>query len=433
MNDKSSIFQMILIGVFIVGALIAVLLFSGIIPGFNKSNSTFAGNVVIWGSIPQNQVSTFINEFKNTNKDKYSISYIYKNPATLAEDLVGTLARGSGPDLVFISDSDIYPLRDFIEPISYSRLPIRDFRNVFIEGSEIFTNNQGVIALPLSVDPLVLYYNRDSYTKKSILQAPQTWSEYILNHQKLTTVDNNSFISSSGTAFGEFSNVPNAKEILIALIMQVGGSFTTLSTEGIYKSGLNGSSNHSSILSAIDFFTHFSMSGKAEYSWNKSLPNAKSAFSSGFLANYFGFASELKDLQTRNPNLNLDVTNLPQVSLTTRPLTYGHFTGIAILRSSRNKNTAISVAFDLANKTNAAKISELSKLPPARRDLLVLETSDPFLDTFYQSAIFAKSWVDPNPNLSKIVFSNLINVVVTRTMSTEQAFIRMISEFGSLF
>ena len=59
--------------------------------------------------------------------------------------------------------------------------------------------------------------------------------------------------------------------------------------------------------SVLRFYTQFADPAKETYSWNKTFQNDKNAFISGKLAFYFGYASEYKDIQQKNPNLRFDI------------------------------------------------------------------------------------------------------------------------------
>ena len=118
-----------------------------------------------------------------------------------------------------------------------------------------------------------------------------------------------------------------------------------------------------------------------------------------------------------NPNLNFGMSILPQSNNTVRALTYGKFYGLAVLRSSRNPQVALSIANILSNKANSKVLAGYVGLPSARRDVLTEVTAtDPFAHTKAQSAIMSKSWLEPAPQSAvNEVFSLLINNIVSGT------------------
>ena len=201
---KTNIFQIILLFIFGAGLVIGVLIFAGVLPGFKRGTNIAQKNVVLWGDVPESVIIRFIGELNKSNTDSFFVNYVYKDPNTYKTDLINALAHNQGPDLIFLHDSSIIQLADLIEPLPYSSLPVTDFKNIFIDGANIFLTQNGSLAIPISVDPLVMYYNKDLYTKANIFQPPQNWSGFQNNHKVLNSVSNQGVISQSGVAFGNF-------------------------------------------------------------------------------------------------------------------------------------------------------------------------------------------------------------------------------------
>ena len=175
------------------------------------------------------------------------------------------------------------------------------------------------------------------------------------------------------------------------------------------------------LLSALRFYTDFANPSRPVYSWNLSLPQDKTAFLSGKTAIYFGFASELKELRDKNPNLNFDVTFFPQLRDSKTRITFGSIEGFGVLRSSPN----IAAAFNFLNKLSGAESAGLwakaTLLPPARRDLLATKPTDAYLSIFYDSALWARGWLDPDVNQTRSIFSSMIQAVSSGKFSYVEA------------
>ena len=170
---------------------------------------------------------------------------------------------------------------------------------------------------------------------------------------KLTTIDQNGNITDSVASFGEYDNVNNAKALLSTLIMQAGSPIVSLdNTTGSFSSSLYQKSANSALspaVSALTFFTDYSNPKKSVYSWNSSLPDSKDSFLAGNLATYFGFASEASDIANKNPNLNFDVTTVPQTLNATAKITFGELYGFAFLKSSPNNLAAFNLVSTLTS------------------------------------------------------------------------------------
>lgn len=428
MNKNLDTFQVVLLFILSFSMVIGLLIFSGIIPGFKKEASTESKQVVIWGTVPASKFTSLFSKL-NQESDVFFIVYQEKSVDNFEKDLVEALARGRGPDLVILNDNMIVRYEDLISLLPFTSLSARDYRDLFIDGAQIFLTNDGILAIPLTVDPLVMYYNKDLYIQSGIIQPPKNWSAFLSNHQKLNQVTNQGFIEQSGVAMGSFNNILNAKEVLVSLLLQVGNPITERGQIG-YEAKL---SSDPGVVSALDFFARFGTPGRAEYSWNASLPEAKTYFSRGKLAHYFGFASEIDSLKKVNPNLNLDVALIPSTAEGKPSVSYGRFNGISVLKASPNKAAAYQVMTTLARRENNAAISELTGLPSVRRDLLIKENLDIYQDVFIRAAFTAKAWFDPNPVASRVLFGQTVGMVVSGVSVSSNAIISLQNQLDNLF
>ena len=93
-------FQLIIIIIFIAGAIFGVLVFSGAIKLGNDATKA-TGTVVIWGTVKQGIMTSLLESFNIVNKD-FTVKYIEKSPETFDQDLLEALASGTGPDLFFL-------------------------------------------------------------------------------------------------------------------------------------------------------------------------------------------------------------------------------------------------------------------------------------------------------------------------------------------
>ncbi len=251
---------------------------------------------------------------------------------------------------------------------------------------------------------------------------PKYWKDLFEYTPKLTTKNEALQIIKSGVALGEFQNVDNAKEILVAMNLQLNNPIIEAGPNKSYKSVLSKSSDVSSqpAIQSLNFFNEFSDPVKNVYSWNKSRPDSQAAFIAGDLAIYFGLASELKNIQQKNPNLNFDVASIPQVEELTNNVTYADVYALAIPKNSPNAQIALSVAANLANGTNTLALAASSNFVPIRRDLLS-GTQGKFISVFYDSALHARSWIDPSDEGTTKVFSEMVESVISGLSNSADA------------
>lgn len=405
-------FQIAIIGIFIVLAIAGVLVFSGI--GGLGDNNQKVGDVEIWGTIPYEIFDKMISGLNSGNGRFAGVKYIEKDKETYEEEFVEALAAGVGPDLFLLAQDGIVRNQDKIIEIPYDTISGRDFKNTFIEEGEMYLTENGVLGLPFTIDPMVMYWNRDIFQSVGIANPPEFWDELFLLSPKITQRDTASNIIRSFTALGEFNNIENAKEILSAFIIQSGNKIIIPIATG-FESIINEKLDFviPPAEAAVRFYTEFSNPIKSVYSWNKSLPNSKQLFTAGDLAVYFGFASELSEILRSNPNLNFNISPLPQLRDANVKITYGKMSAFAIPKNSKNQTGALSVGFALTSFENIAQFSVNLGLPPVRRDVLTNKPTDAIGSVFYDSALMSKSWFDPDSDETDDIFKNMIESVTS--------------------
>ncbi|MEN9622242.1 MAG: hypothetical protein RLZZ67_676, partial [Candidatus Parcubacteria bacterium] len=271
-----------------------------------------------------------------------------------------------------------------------------------------------VIGFPFSVDPLVMYWNRDIFTDAGSSLPPTTWTEFFTLAPKITRKDDKGNIVQSLVAFGETRNVTHAKNMISLLAIQAGTPIVTRDVQGQFVSVLETSKGGLvPAEQALSYYTEFSNPNKASYSWNRSLPNDKNAFVAGKLAVYFGSASELASIRAANPNLNFDVAAIPQAGVGSKKAVFGTMNAIAILKSSKNPASAFIAATNLSGATLQAIWLDQSGFPPVRRDMFSKMPGDAYKSVFYQSALISTAWLDPNRDASNEVFTRLVDNVTS--------------------
>ncbi len=412
-------FQLIIIIVFIALAIFGLLVFSGAIKIGKDNSSGNLGTVVIWGTTKSSTMVPLLEEFNNNNK-ALIVKYVQKDAGSFDQDLLEALAGGTGPDMFLLPDNLAFHYANKIFPIPFASYSLSSFRSDFASAGEVFLTQNGILAFPLSIDPLMMYYNRSILDANAIVSPPLFWDDVVSLVPKLTQKDDSNKIIKSTIALGHFSNVTNAKDIISTLFMQAGSSIVT-EKGGTFSSVLNSSNTKSNLVSILKFYINFADPNQDVYSWNKLFPNSNDAFSKEDLALYLGFASELGFLVNRNPNQDLAIVSLPQVKGSTFKLTGAHVTGLALLSSSKNLSTAFTAAGLMSAGNFASKFAIATSTAPARRDLLKIKPADGYSPIIYDSALFARSWIDPSTNDTDNIFRNMIDGVLSNSMTLENA------------
>ncbi len=406
-------FQIILLIVFVAAAVLGLLVFSGAIPlGKNSNTAGGQGTVVLWGTVGQQFISKPLDILNRANPS-FVVKYVQKDPATFDQDLLEALASGNGPDLFFLPDNLAFHYSNRISVIPYASFSLASFKNYFAGAGEVFLTSKGILAFPMFIDPMVMYYNRSILDSNNIVNPPASWDELQNMAQTLTQKDQGKKIIQSAVAMGQFSNITHAKDIISTLFMQAGNPITT-EKNGLFSSALKDTADLGPVLK---FYTDFSDPLNPVYSWNKSLPPSINVFSSGDLAFYFGYASELPSLINRNPNENFLAAPMPQLKNSNTKITSARVTGIAISSFSKNPTAAFTVMGLIATGDFAKDLANALSTVPARRDLLATKPTDAYFPIFYSSALFAKSWIDPSPSDTDDIFRGMVDKVLSNDMS----------------
>lgn len=421
-------FQTILMVIFGVGGIIGVFVFSGMINVGKDSKNELSGNIVVWGTLESSDFNKAISSILPSISKNLSVFYVSKNKDNYQSELIDAFARGKGPDLFLITQDMIIQNKDFLYQIPYESYPEIDFRNKYIDGADIYLNDNGVIALPLLIDPLVMYYNNNKLANEGIVNPPLYWDELFNLNNSLTKKNDDGSIKDSMIALGLFDNINNSKEILSALFLQAGNSVLGLGRDGEFVSIFSGPS----IVSPLNFFSEFSNKKLSAYSWSESLPNSRDLFTSDRLAMYLGFSSEIFEIEKINPNLSFNVTQIPQTRESKNKRTFGNIYAISISKNSKNISGAFSVAYALSSNVSINQLSKISSIPPATRTLLSVKPEEPYLNMFFNSAIISKAWLDPNPEETGKIFNELVNNVVLSGLNINDSVAKASSQISVL-
>ena len=439
-------FQTILLAIFSAIFIVAVLIFADLIKIGGDKNVSVQGRVVIWGTAETSAMRTATGKIENENEGLI-VSYVRKSPESYQEELIEAFANGKGPDLFIIDPGMMKRNANFIYKIPYATYPQKTFKETFIEGSEIYIDQEGVVALPLYVDPLVLYYNKDILTNAGIVNIPKTWDELFELNDVLTKRDNLGKINQSMIALGQFSNVNNAKDILATLLFQndnniVEKRLTKNSTSGgdvystTYLSLLKNNPKNYTVApseAVLQFFLEFSNVSKKAYSWNKSISSSLDMFVEGKLAFYIGRASELFKIEKMNPNLSFNVSKILQVSGSKTEKTFGEIYAVVINKQSKNLSTAFNVLGLLTSPEKAKDISSSLALPPVLKSLIAQKpVENAYLHTFFDSALISRTWLDADKNQTNIIFESMVESALSNSMSPSQAISKASDQIGIL-
>ncbi len=267
-----------------------------------------------------------------------------------------------------------------------------------------------VFGLPLSLDTLAMFYNKDLFNNAGITSPPTYWNrEFQQNVKKLTKQNNKGEIIQSGVALGGSDNIIRSTDILSVLMMQNGTEMMNDSGDITFhlKPVKFGNRNYTPGLDALRFYTDFASPAKEVYSWNKSLENNLDLFTQNKLAMMFGYSYMVPEIKTEAPKLNFAIAPLPQIEGNAKTVGFANYwvevVSKKILTNSKNlalgsdyAKQKLDTAWDFiqyATKAeNVTSYLDSANKPTALRSLIESQIDDTELGVFAEQILTAKSW-----------------------------------------
>ncbi len=430
-----STFQIITLGVaifIIVGSVAVFALQRG---QESQSKST----VEIWGIIPSKIVNEWSKRINEAERESVNFKYTEIEPDEFEKRWIDAMAAGTGPDIVIIPDDLTLKHQNKLFLIDYKFFTNKKYKDSFIESAEVLLRNNGIIGFPLTIDPLVMYWNRTILNNDGISSPPRFWDDLFSIIPRLVRRDTAANISRPVIALGEYQNIDNAKEVLIAMIQQAGNNLITLDqTSNTFESVLDKHFNFSTrpADAALSFFLQFSNPTRDVYTWNRSMPSSKQMFLSGDLVFYIGYASERDIILQKNPNLNFDVAVLPQSKAFGNNIeinkTLGQMNLIAISRNSSKISSSFNNVLKLIEPQNIKILSELTGLPTVRRDVVIPTENLSYAEVFNRSALFSIPFLDPGVSETSNIFKSMIESVLVGNLDVNRSVQRAHQEISNM-
>lgn len=255
------------------------------------------------------------------------------------------------------------------------------YENVVIDGK--------VYGLPLGLETLIMFYNKDILNRSGVAQPPNTWQDFQTAVQKITRFDNQNNLTQSGAALGTGFNVERSFDLISILMMQNGavmanpqGLATFLQeTERRYNPGLE----------AIKFYTDFASPVKSVYTWNSAQSYSFDAFIAGRVGFVFGYNYHLPLIRSRAPRLNLGLAALPQVN-PNNPINYASYWVETVSRKSANQNAAWDFIIFATNQNQVKSYLDKTRKPTALKALINSQMDDDDLYLAAGQILTAKNW-----------------------------------------
>jgi len=393
-----------------------------------------------WGVFDDSQNFTeIINDYKQLHPH-ITINYRKLRPEEFENELLDALAEDRGPDIFSIQNTWVTKYLPKIEPLpakttmayeitqkslgikQETLIEIRDtasltppeLKNKYLDvvyGDAV--RDEKIYGLPLSVDTLALFFNRDLLNNAGIPLPPTNWLTLQENVKKLTYQDQSGNLIQSGVALGTADNVENFADIISVLMQQNGAEMTQGNkvTFGLIPQSFP-DRTYNPGPEAVRFYTDFANSSKEVYTWNETFSNSIDAFAEGRVAMIFGYSYHIPYLEAkRQGKLNYGVAKMPQIE-GRGEINAASYWLQTVSKKSQHANEAWDFIQFLSGEKEAKKYLDRTLKPTALRSLIEEQLSNDQIKVFADQLLTSKSWYQGN-NASAVenAFKEMVDTV----------------------
>lgn len=339
--------------------------------------------------------------------------------------LIDALAEDRGPDLFSIHNTWVPKYQSKISPMpdvmqvgyvvergtikkelvpeirtinGYTRRTIEDTFVPAVANDVLLPSEDGkerVHALPLSVDTLALYYNRDLFNNAGIAFPPANWDDFEAAVKELKVIQNDTEVVNAAAAIGTATNIQRSGDIVSAIMQQNG---TQMSSNGgaTFERIPQGLSSRTvpPASDALRFYTNFGSPRKDFYTWNEEQPDSVEAFAQGRAAMMFGYAYHMQNLAAQAPALRYSVVPFPQIKTSgkARAVTSANYWVETVSKKSKNADMAWDFLMFATSQEEAKKYLTKTNKPTALRSLIAEQSASDTMRPFASQLLYATSW-----------------------------------------
>ena len=414
---------------YILGAAIGVMVLIAFIFILSSSlggQTTASAELTVWGVFDDEAAfRTSMNAFEKANKG-IKVTYRVFKPQDYEKAVINALAAGTGPDVWMIHNTWLPKHIDKIRPMPATApgkkvplMTVREFKSLFVDvAATDLINDDKIYGMPLYVDTLALYYNKNMFATAGIAQPPRLWTDFMEDVKKITTYDESRNITRSAAALGTARNINRSTDILMMLMLQSGVQMTESDNrQASFSRSVDGANVGER---ALTFYTDFAKPQRDVYTWNDAMDYSFDAFvgeKTGMMINY---AHQIAALRSAAPRLNWAVAEIPQAS-TVDVRTYANYWPLVVSLKTKSPNEAWLFVDYMAAREGTAPFLNAAGRPAARRDLIELQRTDPDLGVFAEQALAARSWFQVDNVTIETIFADMIDAVNLGRQSIQDA------------
>lgn len=343
----------------------------------------------------------------------------------MKKTIIDALSEDRGPDMFSIQNTWLPRFKDKMAPIPIAKkekdqiMNFRQYKETYPDAAIAdLTKDEKIYAIPLSMDTLALYYNKNLLSYASIPTPPKTWQEFQDDVSKIVKRDAEGQFIYMGASLGTANNINRAPDILSLLMLQN-------NTEMVEPQNLRATFNSPEGNRALRFYTQFADPAKQVYTWNPTEHYSLDAFYEGRLAMMFNYSYHLPTIRAKAPKLNFSIAKMPQIgdagNNIVEEINYASYFAEAVSAKSKHPEEAWKFLKWLSEPAQVKRYLEKTGNPPARVDLVDEFKGKPSLGVFAEQILTAKSWFQVNNVNVDRIFSDTINDTVAGKISVSDA------------
>lgn len=372
---------MIILAILIIGGA-AYFILNFLKGGTGPNGPSGPASLTYWGLWePEEVMQTIIEDYK---KDHPNIEITYKQQSTVQyrERLQAAIERGEGPDIFRFHNTWLPMFKKQLAPIPDNVMTAEEFQKTFYAVAQDDLLMDGKFyGIPLYIDGLLLYYNKNLLSSVGISNPPSTWQEFEDYTARITVKDGFGRIQTSGAAMGLAENVEHFSDVLGLIMYQNGVKFPDLTSQEAVQ--------------ALTYYTLFAQ--KPNNIWDELQDNSIVAFAGGKVGFIFAPSWQVFEIKQLNPSLNFGVAPVPQLGGAT-PVAWASYWVEGVSNKSSNSQAAYEFLKYLSSKDVMTKLySEQAKLREfgeaySRTDLASTLEGNEFLAPVLVQAPDMRSW-----------------------------------------
>ncbi|MBI5220923.1 MAG: extracellular solute-binding protein [Candidatus Liptonbacteria bacterium] len=379
----------------------------------------------IWGTEPKPAFDKLLESYGQV-RPNVQVAYREIDARDYERAVLDALAAGQGPDLVMVPNTSLPRVRNRLQPLDplqNASLNLLQFRSAFPDVVESdLVLDQKIYALPLYLDTLALFYNRDLFNQAGIVNPPATWDDFLALVPSLRKLEGADRVVQAAAALGGSErSVADAPDILQLLMLQNGTAMINRDrTQAIFATPQAG--GESPGLAALNFYLQFSQPAAPSYTWTETQGYSLDKFATGEVAMLIDYRSRLRSVRAKNQFLAVNAAPVPQVAGSDRAVNLARYSALAVTKQSKTSGWAWDFAiYATTNRDAARQFSLAAGYPPALRSLIADALNQPEFVVFAKQALTAQTWYQADDSRARSALNGAIAGVLSGQSTIERA------------